>query len=300
LPRALYIGSTPHPPRRLRQHNGLTVGGASRTARASHRPWGMPVVVVGFPSQIGALQFEWAWQHPTLSTHLPPPPSPSKSSTTGKASTAPRARRPKLTLPSAMKSLHHLLEAPSFRRWPLRVHFQSEEVYGAWVKAVGGASKTSTGGGREIEVVKDFDGAIFEALGKNGKVGGKKGKAKEEEVLELSNCAACGHGGGIMSVCADDTCGVATHLTCLAQRSLGPEQVAGGGHVLPTSARCPRCKGEMRWSDVARGATGRIRGKGGAVAAAGDAIAGHASESGSGLSGSEESDKDSWDGVVEL
>ncbi|KFX90560.1 hypothetical protein V490_06398, partial [Pseudogymnoascus sp. VKM F-3557] len=277
-----------------------------RTARASHRPWGMPVVVVGFPSQIGALQFEWAWQHPGLSTHLPPPPiSPAKGN--AKAPTAPRARRPKLTLPSAMKSLHHLLEALSFRRWPLRVHFQSEEVYGAWVKATASASKMGTeekgqGVGREIEVVKDFDGAIFEALGKNGKVGGKKGKAKgEEEVLELGNCAACGHGGGIMSVCADDTCGVATHITCLAQRSLGPEQAAGGGHVLPTSAKCPRCKGEMRWSDVARGVTGRIRGKGGAaVAAAGDAIAGDGSESGSGLSGSEDSDKDSWDGVVEL
>jgi structure-specific endonuclease subunit SLX1 len=203
-----------------------------------------------------------------------------------------------------MKSLHHLLEAPSFRRWPLRVHFQSEEVYGAWVKAVGGASKTAPGG-REIEVVKDFDGTIFEALGKNGKVGGKKGKAKgEEEVMELGNCAACGHGGGIMSVCADDTCGVATHLTCLAQCSLRPEQVAGGGHVLPTTAKCPRCKGEMRWSDVARGATGRIRGKGGAVsgaaAAAGDAIAGGASESGSGVESGSESDKDPWDGVVEL
>ncbi|KFY47767.1 hypothetical protein V495_01817 [Pseudogymnoascus sp. VKM F-4514 (FW-929)] len=262
----------------------------------------MPVVVVGFPSQIGALQFEWAWQHPTLSTHLPPPPSPSKSTTTGKAPTAPRARRPKLTLPSAMKSLHHLLEAPSFRRWPLRVHFQSEEVYGAWLKATGAASKTGTAekgqrGEREIEVVKDFDGEIFQELGKNGKVGGKKGKAKEEEVLELSNCAACGHGGGIMSVCADDTCGVATHITCLAQRSLGPEQSAGGGHVLPTSARCPRCTGEMRWSDVARGATGRIRGKG-----AGGTIAATAegSASGSGVESGSESDKDSWDGVVEL
>lgn len=63
-----YIGSTPHPPRRIRQHNGEISQGAWKTVRG--RPWAMSMIVHGFTSKLAALQFEWAWQHPHLSRHL--------------------------------------------------------------------------------------------------------------------------------------------------------------------------------------------------------------------------------------
>jgi hypothetical protein len=45
-PNVTYIGSSPDPPRRLRQHNGEIAAGAVYTARC--RPWEMQMIVYGY------------------------------------------------------------------------------------------------------------------------------------------------------------------------------------------------------------------------------------------------------------
>lgn len=57
-----YVGVSPTPARRLRQHNGDLAGGAKYTT--SRAPgWRHVIQVTGFQTHTQALQFEWAWKH---------------------------------------------------------------------------------------------------------------------------------------------------------------------------------------------------------------------------------------------
>jgi predicted GIY-YIG superfamily endonuclease len=63
-----YIGYSPNPAKRLRQHNGEIVGGAKRTKK--HRPWELVGLVTNFKSETEARQFEWALQNPGTTPDL--------------------------------------------------------------------------------------------------------------------------------------------------------------------------------------------------------------------------------------
>ncbi|KAL6285782.1 hypothetical protein ACE6H2_010172 [Prunus campanulata] len=56
---------TVNPRRRIRQHDGEIAQGAWRTKRK--HPWETVLCIYGFPTNVSALQFGWAWQHPTVS-----------------------------------------------------------------------------------------------------------------------------------------------------------------------------------------------------------------------------------------
>lgn len=145
-----YVGSTPDPIRRFRQHNGDVKQGAFYTRFA--RPWVMDMLVYGFPSKIAALQFEWSWQMPHVSRHLRATTTmasraigtytgrsmqPLFPATRKQTSTSRRGRK-KVRWRSSVVPEHKiavvraLLASEPFCFWGLKVVLLTEYAYGVW------------------------------------------------------------------------------------------------------------------------------------------------------------------------
>ncbi|PIK43634.1 putative structure-specific endonuclease subunit slx1 [Apostichopus japonicus] len=106
-----YIGYTVDPRRRVTQHNkGSKFGGARRTSGKG--PWDMVLIVYGFPSDIAALRFEWAWQHPQKSRRL--------KHVTGKKSS-------EKAFNYRLRVLANMLQTTPWRRLPLTVQWLKQE-----------------------------------------------------------------------------------------------------------------------------------------------------------------------------
>ncbi|KAK3351272.1 hypothetical protein B0H65DRAFT_112825 [Neurospora tetraspora] len=260
---SLYIGSTPHPPRRLSQHNGLAKGGAYRTSKKSLRPWDMVCLVSGFPSMIAALKFEWALNNPHKSLHIPAEKRAEAVKGLGRRKTG-HLKRPRKSLTGVMESLRMLVGVRSFGRWPLRVHFFEEEVWRVWEKV----GMKNAFGGLKIPVVTDFGGPTASSQGarvdeelldpgidggdgnddddddedaQNEKKHGiyalpldytpiKEYVAKGQEIFEFErqgNCVVCKEamaaGRGLYAICPKTSCEAVGHVDCWSRCLLKQE-----------------------------------------------------------------------------
>ncbi|KAL2018138.1 hypothetical protein VTK56DRAFT_1214 [Thermocarpiscus australiensis] len=283
---SLYIGSTPNPPRRLSQHNGLVRGGAARTSRPSLRPWEMVGLVSGFPSMTAALKFEWALTNPHISVHIP---SESRLTISTQAKGGGRRpRRPAKSLLSILSNLHLLLRVPSFARWPLKVHFFVPEVYAAWGKWCATANEPLR---PSLEVVTDFGSSAGQVAGEEGAttregeewIEGEQPQAwgihalpldyepikdyvaKGQEIFEFErqgDCVVCREalppGEGLQAVCTNAGCDAVGHLSCWSRHFLAARE---SDSILPIEGQCPKCKGEVHWGDMMKELTLRIRGQ---------------------------------------
>ncbi|KAF8717472.1 Structure-specific endonuclease subunit SLX1, partial [Rhizoctonia solani] len=125
--RSTYVGSTPDPPRRIRQHNGELTQGAHKTRRG--RPWVMTMIVYGFPSKLAALQFEWAWQHPYRSRHLRV-----SETTRGEGTYSQIFKQDSQAnfLRTKILVAHTMLSVAPYNTWPLHVKIFTDEAKNIW------------------------------------------------------------------------------------------------------------------------------------------------------------------------
>ncbi|KAJ5280301.1 hypothetical protein N7478_005673 [Penicillium angulare] len=261
---SLYIGSTPNPIRRLSQHNGDAKGGAKRTSRDKLRPWEMALVVEGFMSRVGALQFEWAWQHPDRTRHIHPDnddhPSQSKvvvNPRTGK--TKPRPGRSRRSLTAHLEDLHELLRSTLFSSWPLEVRFFCADVHRVW-RVWNDRVNTPFPDSRTI-----LDGDCPSSRGDtaSNRVGSIQNLSvdytKFESYLEKSmfilddaddlQCQICKEAvvptEQQILVCPHQSCRGTNHLSCLSTHFL--EASGDLNTLVPKEGTCPTCKQTVQW-----------------------------------------------------
>ncbi|KAK3635568.1 Slx4p interacting protein [Elasticomyces elasticus] len=271
---SLYVGSTPVPIRRLRQHNGEAKGGAVRTSKDSLRPWEMTCLVTGFPSKIAALQFEWAWQNSHTTRHITAEARLTQAKSTTRFSpksgkVRKRPARPRMCLTDRLANLHLLLRSSSFERLPLKVTFYADDVHRMWLRWTRQHLETLRPGitvavdAPPKSEAKDTVSRIraldvgYSAL--KPQIEKSRGLIENSEWL---NCAIC-HGGLPSSgaatlVCTTEGCNAATHIECLSSAFLHAEGDVDA--MVPTSGSCPSCNIELQWVDLAKELSLRTRG----------------------------------------
>ncbi|XP_073828000.1 structure-specific endonuclease subunit SLX1 [Musca autumnalis] len=220
-----YIGFTVNPNRRIKQHNrGKDFGGAKKTSNKG--PWKMVMIVHGFPNNISALQFEWAWQQPSLSARLKVYPELKR-------------KLPKETyFQYNFRILSRMLNTGPWKRLPLIIQ---------WL---------------ESDYECEFDLAYRPPNHmqiRNGKIAleQKQRKKPHQEALPKAiwapECHLCMQ--PIQDVersrigCLNNLCKLTCHIICLANHMISADPKEKG-HYIPISGYCPLCEIQFLWIDL--------------------------------------------------
>lgn len=180
-------------------------------------------------------------------------------------------KRPPNSLKSIMSNLHLLTGVPSFARWPLNLHFFAKEAQKAWEAWIA-TSKAPVRAG--LQILTDFkppaapEGEAPPAWGIHAlPLDYKHMKPYVEKVDDVvvfgqeGQCVHCHEEmepeKGMFPMCPNDGCTAMGHLDCWSRHALAG---TNDDNVIPDGCRCPSCGGSVRWGDMMKELSLRLRG----------------------------------------
>ncbi|XP_070572214.1 structure-specific endonuclease subunit slx1-like [Ptychodera flava] len=230
-----YIGYTVDPKRRITQHNkGAKFGGAYRTSGKG--PWEMVLIIHGFPSDISALRFEWAWQHPHKSRRL--------RQLTGK-------QKKETRFQYYIRIMCNMLRVGPWNRLPLTIQWLKQEysvefdpslsppthmpvAYGP-VKSIKPKKKKLQGSQSQASTSVDDEGD--DLLAPLTQRSTKRCTVCVQRLKKTDETMACVH----------PHCAMVSHMACLAQKFL-----KNSDYLVPVDGKCPSCRNVVLWGDLVK------------------------------------------------
>ncbi|CAM4752327.1 unnamed protein product [Rotaria magnacalcarata] len=218
-----YIGFTVDPHRRIKQHNkGKDFGGAKKTSGKG--PWEMVLIVHGFPNEITALRFEWAWQNPEQFIRL-------------KHLNLSKNKR-KCTLQFKLKILAEMLCIGPWARLPLTVRWLSDKKQ--VLERMPPLHMPITSG--PINVSKQTN-----TIPSKRKKTSKQTLPINDDSRCFSSCSLCNNIIQPPMHVSCPKCSISFHIICLSKYFLKNTEEH---YIIPIDGSCPSCKKSLLWGEI--------------------------------------------------
>ncbi|CAH1115625.1 unnamed protein product [Psylliodes chrysocephalus] len=211
-----YIGYTVDPNRRIKQHNkGKEFGGARKTSNRG--PWSMIMIIHGFPNDISALRFEWAWQHPLVSRRL---------------KHVSKKKNNEKQFNFCLRVLSEMLKIGPWCRLPLNIRWLNSEFVTDF----------------PIQSLPPLHMSICHGPVLSKKI--ERTKSSESNTLPINFSKICDVCQKVITgkelQCLNWICDLKAHITCLSNLFLNLDE------YVPIQGKCPKCGQELLWGDIIR------------------------------------------------